>query len=170
MTEPHNSARSVKADLLKVAVSAALSLSLDRLSKTLALQYLEMHQTRPFLPGLLSFHLTANTGAAFSLGQDNKPLVLAVAATITVSLIAWTISRILRAASAKPLERIGAGVLIGGAMGNLLDRLIRGSVTDFLNFDFISFPIFNVADMMIDLGICLICISNFYEPQNKKDG
>jgi signal peptidase II len=170
MPEPHNSEGRIRADLLIVAISAALSVALDRLTKTLALSYLEMHQSRPFLPGLLNFHLTVNTGAAFSLGHDNKPLVLAVASTITVALIAWTISRILRATASKPLERIGAGVLIGGAVGNLLDRLIKGSVTDFLDFAFINFPIFNVADMMIDLGIVLICLSSFYEPKSKSNG
>ena len=61
------------------------------------------------------------------------------------------------------LERIGLGFLFGGACGNLLDRFTIGKVTDFLDFTFINFPVFNMADVFIDIGIGLIIISMMRE-------
>ena len=66
------------------------------------------------------------------------------------------------------LERTGIGFIFGGALGNLLDRFMKGSVTDFLDFAFMTFPVFNVADAMIDVGIGLILISMIRAWRNDK--
>ncbi len=148
--------KKVKANsLLWLTLSAALAFTLDRFSKLWALSALAHHESVKFLPPLLNFYLTGNTGAAFSLGKNNGPFVLALATGTTILLLVWAG---LRACTKKTgaLESIGAGILIGASLGNLFDRYTRGQVTDFLEFGFMRFPIFNVADILIDVGIVLI--------------
>jgi signal peptidase II len=93
-----------------------------------------------------------------------------VAALVTISLVAWMTNRYRRAAHSAPLERIGAGILLGGALGNLYDRFTLGQVTDFLEFSFMTFPIFNVADALIDLGIVLIFFAMIKEMRQSHAG
>lgn len=82
-----------------------------------------------------------------------------VASLITLILIVWVLKEEQTASGRSPLIGIGAGFLIGGALGNLLDRVLRQRVTDFIDFSFFQFPVFNVADICIDIGIGLIIIS-----------
>lgn len=79
-----------------------------------------------------------------------------VASLVTILLIVWICKE--EGSAGSLFAILGAGFLLGGALGNLWDRFTIGHVTDFLEFVFISFPIFNVADILIDLGICLILI------------
>jgi signal peptidase II len=67
------------------------------------------------------------------------------------------------------LEQYGLAIVIGAALGNLLDRYLYGRVTDFLEFAFVSFPVFNLADVMIDIGIGLIILSTFKHPKAAVD-
>ena len=90
-----------------------------------------------------------------------------LAFTMTCVLIAWWAKRELTELKVAQLDRIGLGLLIGGAMGNLLDRFVRGRVTDFLDFSFISFPVFNTADALIDVGIGLLVIAAFSSADKK---
>ena len=118
-----------------------------------------MNFSQPFIPKLLNFNLTSNTGAAFSIGKDSSMVMTALASVVTVVLLLWYISREKEEIKPDTLERTGIGFIFGGALGNLLDRFMKGSVTDFLDFAFMTFPVFNVADAMIDVGIGLILIS-----------
>ncbi len=108
----------------------------------------------------LQFNLAYNSGMAFSRGRGLGP-VIAVVATI---VIVWLLAS-LRSGGTK-LSRFGMGCLIGGAVGNLLDRLFRGdawlqgSVVDFIDFQW--FPIFNVADMAITIGGALLILTSYF--------
>lgn len=135
-----------------------LAFAADRLSKNWMLNYLEPVNVKPFIDGFMQLHLTHNTGAAFSLGQSNGMVMTAVAAAVTIAVGAWAVWRHRILPGQLPLEKIGTGLLLGGALGNLFDRFTVGQVTDFLQFTFIDFPIFNVADSLIDVGIGLIFI------------
>jgi len=152
----------MKSPLVIAQICAAiLAFTLDRLSKNWVLSHLQTIVVQPLLPGIIQLHLTANTGAAFSLGRDNGQLMTIVATVVTVSLIGWTVWRHRLFPNLLALEKIGTGLLIGGALGNLVDRYCQGQVTDFLQFTFFDFPIFNVADALIDVGIGLIFIDLF---------
>lgn len=137
-----------------LAGSALFAFAADQCSKYLALTQLESHSRTQFLPPLLNLFLTTNTGAAFSMGTGS-PLVLILASTATLLLIFWAI-KICRSAKPDRLHLLGLGLTIGAGLGNICDRLCRGQVTDFLEFAFIKFPIFNIADVLIDLGIAII--------------
>ena len=135
-------------------LTAALVLLLDQLSKAWAVQQLSGHCPLPFVPGLLRLQLTFNTGAAFSLLSGNSRLLGAVSLLVAVALVIWI-------QSGSPLRRwqaLGVGLLLGGAIGNGLDRWRLGTVVDFLEFVPFQFPIFNLADAAINLAVAALAI------------
>lgn len=138
----------------------ALALTvLDFLSKTWARTNLALGTTQPFIPGFLQFTLTTNQGGAFGLGKQYGYSMTVLAFLIFIGIAVWAYSRHKGPDKPTILEKAGMCCLLGGAMGNLFDRMQYGRVTDFLEFAFVSFPVFNVADATIDLGIGLIFIS-----------
>jgi len=144
-------------------IAGILSLALDLASKTWARQALRVAETQPFLPPFIRLSLVTNTGAAFSFGSDNGLMVLIVATIVFMLLIFWYHRRLKRGFESR-LEQYGLAIVIGAALGNLLDRYLYGRVTDFLEFTFIKFPVFNVADILIDVGIGLIILSTLRQP------
>lgn len=145
-----------------VPAVAILCISLDGWAKMWARQYLPLHESRPFLPGLLNLTLTTNTGAAFSIGSENGLIMTLLASAITLAMIAWIVMRTIKKEVIPVLELIGLGCLLGGAVGNLVDRFQFGRVTDFLEFAFVTFPVFNLADVFIDVGLGLIILSTLF--------
>lgn len=145
---------------LVTPLTAALCFFADAASKQWARQTLTEAMSQQFIPGFLHFRLTANTGAAFSLGSSNPFIMTALAASLTLALIAWAVIRERKTEPQPVIDRVAMGCLLAGALGNLFDRFMRGRVTDFLEFSFIQFPVFNVADVLIDTGIGLLIISS----------
>lgn len=103
------------------------------------------------LPGILSFRFVANTGAAFSLGEG-MGLAFAAFAVLVVIAIAFYL---LTARKVSKLETFALGLVAGGAIGNAADRVVLGYVVDFIATDFIDFPVFNVADIGVTVGVAL---------------
>jgi signal peptidase II len=141
---------------LKILVGG-VCFSLDYVSKEWARTNLPSYGSSPLLPNLLQFTLVTNTGAAFNLGSGHGLLMTLIATAVTVLLVIWVLQEEKQSGQSL-LMSLGAGFLIGGALGNLFDRFARGRVTDFLEFTFVSFPVFNIADVCIDVGIGLIII------------
>ena len=138
--------------LLAYALAIAVVLA-DQLSKAWALQALAQGP-RPFLPGLLEFVLTFNTGAAFSLFTGGATGLGVVSLAVVVGAVVW-----LQRQSTLPLVRsLGAGFLLGGAAGNGIDRWRSGAVVDFLALIPIDFPVFNLADVAINLAVLCLAI------------
>lgn len=106
----------------------------------------------------LQFNLAFNSGMAFSRGRGLGPVIAVVATVVIVYLLVALRSE------ASRMSTVGMGLLIGGAAGNLCDRLFRGdgwlqgSVVDFIDFQW--FPIFNVADMAINIGAGLLILNS----------
>lgn len=147
-----------------VVATAAVVILLDALAKHWALANLQMGETRPFLPGLLQFTLTTNTGGAFGIGREAKELMTLLPIAICSAIMYWIWKRERNNEHLAMLEQIGFGMLLGGALGNIADRLIRGTVTDFIEFAFMRFPVFNVADALIDIGIVILLFSPLLPP------
>ena len=134
----------------RVALAVVL---IDQLSKAWALQHLAGRGIQPLLPGLLKQQLVFNTGAAFSMLTGNTAALGLVSALVAIGLVAW----IQTAGPLRRLQWLGLGLLLGGAIGNGLDRWRLGQVVDFLAFVPISFPVFNGADVAINLAVaCLV--------------
>ena len=137
------------------AVIVVAVLALDQLTKRWAVSELTGRAPRHVI-WTLQWNLTRNSGMAFSQAQGIGPLI-GIAALLVVAWLAWT-SRTLTSR----LTAVAAGLIAGGALGNLADRLFRGdrilhgAVIDFIDFQW--FPIFNVADMSIDIGGALFVL------------
>lgn len=152
----------IKSELTLFALFALPAFALDRLTKMWVLANLKLHAHSPFAPGIFDLCLTENRGAAFSLGNKSGIIVPIVASLTTATLLIWAVCRIVQDVKTGQrhfLERIGAGILIGASLGNLFDRFWQGYVTDFISLSFINFPVFNIADVLIDVGIALIMIA-----------
>lgn len=133
----------------------ALVVSLDQLTKDIALTALEPGKSVPFIGELLKFYLIRNDSAAFSIGNGQTWIFTVISALATLAIL-WFGPR------AKTLSwRITAGFLLGGVVGNLIDRVFRepgfpnGHVIDFLQLPF-GFPIFNLADSVIVLTMSIV--------------
>lgn len=130
-------------------IAALVVVVLDQLSKHLALRHLPPGYGTPLWPGLLNLQLVRNTGAAFSLFTGQPRLLGLVSLVVSVALLLW----ILRRPPRGPWESLGFGLLLGGALGNGLDRWRLGAVVDFLALVPIQFPVFNLADVAINLAV-----------------
>lgn len=140
--------------LLGIATLAA-----DILSKAWANVNLQIGDSQIFLPGLLRLTLTRNTGGAFGIGRGQGSIMTVLALAIVCAISFWVWKRENSDAPPSMLERCGVSLIIGGALGNLYDRFVRGEVTDFLEFSFMNFPVFNVADALIDVGAFLVVLA-----------
>jgi signal peptidase II len=151
-----------------IAITAVVVIALDALAKMWAVSALQMGETQPFLPGLLQFTLTKNTGVAFGVGRGLPSFVPALVSMAVVGvLLAIVYRRESRGEHLGRMEQIAFGMIVGGALGNIGDRLLHGMVTDFLEFSFMQFPVFNVADALIDVGIALLIIASILTPSHK---
>lgn len=129
-----------------------LILAADRITKALAANIPPEGET--LIPGVLGLRYAQNTGAAFSM-LSGHPWLLGVMslAVITVAFIG------LRNRPLSPLALAGLMMMLGGAAGNMIDRFFTGYVPDMIEFLFVRFAVFNVADMFLCIGCALTAIS-----------
>jgi signal peptidase II len=130
---------------------ALLVFLLDQSTKLLALTYLQSGKPVPVLGPVMSLNLRENTGAAWGLLAEHTAVLAIVGLVMVVALVVAG----LRAPEMSPYLRIGLPILLGGAMGNVADRMGRGAVVDFI--DFHVWPVFNIADTAIVISAILIC-------------
>lgn len=133
---------------------AGLILASDQLSKRYIIATLDVHESHapiPILDQLFQFTHIHNTGAAFGMFPAGGFIFTIIAIVVAVAIVVYT----RRLDAGHYLLRIALGLQLGGALGNLIDRLRQGYVTDFL--DFIPFPfIFNIADAAIVSGVVVL--------------
>lgn len=141
----------------KYFMIAGSVLLLDQLVKFVVQHKMQEGLSIPVLPGI--FHITyiLNPGAAFGLFEEQQWLFILVA-VLLVAGVAVLFRQLLQQ---PPVMRFGAALLVGGALGNLIDRMRLGKVVDFL--DFRIWPIFNVADIAICVGVGFILLAMFKE-------
>ncbi|ASM73695.1 MULTISPECIES: signal peptidase II [Roseobacteraceae] len=139
-----------------VAISALIALILDQASKYAVVHSMQLWRVREIdvLPPLLNFRYGENRGINFGLMDGDGEMgrwILVVLALLICSAVLWW----LRGAQQRPVVFVSAGLLVGGALGNVVDRVIYGYVLDFLNMSCcgISNPfVFNVGDIFIFAG------------------
>lgn len=123
-------------------------LSLDQLTKFLVTRNLPLNQSFPVIKGIFHISLIHNRGAAFGILKNQTPLF------ITASIFAIIFIFLNLKNKNKRLHSFSLGLILAGALGNLIDRLFLGHVIDFL--DFRIWPVFNVADSAITIGAILL--------------
>ncbi len=134
---------------LRFFMIAAVVTGIDQLSKYLVTTFMELEESIP-AEGFFRLTYTTNTGGAFSL-FTNQNLLLSIAGVLGIAILVIFLRFI-------PLQskvlKLGLGLVLGGAIGNLIDRIRFGEVTDFIDVG--SWPVFNVADSSIVIGIAFI--------------
>jgi signal peptidase II len=142
---------------------AAAVFVLDRLSKWLVERLVSFTDTHTVIPGFFDIVHSQNRGVAFGILNDSTAewrtallIALSAAAVIVVSLVLWNARRL------DPLPLWGLALILGGAAGNVFDRIVWGQVTDFLEFYLGQYhwPTFNVADSAIVIGSGLFLLDS----------
>ncbi len=160
----------LKKGQLRWLLLSVVVIILDQFSKWLALHYLKMYQPVAVFPGF-NWMLAFNTGAAFSFLGDaggwQHYFFSIIALTVSVILIRWM-------SQMNPQEKlsgIASGLIVGGAMGNLIDRLSQGKVTDFIDWYYGDYhwATFNLADSFILLGAFIFMFEMFFLSGKTKD-
>lgn len=148
--------------LVGVAVVAV-----DQLTKWWIMATLPVGQSMPVLGDFFRLSHTRNTGVAFGLMRDQPfvPYLTALVAFGLVALFAWRLHTY-----SWPI-RIVFGMILGGAIGNLIDRQLYGSVTDFFDFGIgaLRWPAFNIADASIVCGVLFLALYFWMQPQEARD-
>ena len=137
-------------------VSTIALIAVDQITKVWAVMYLhEAERVIPVIDGVFEFHYTENRGVAFGMLEGQLwlfvPMTLLVVALLGVMLLRSPLRQF-------KLFTIPAVMIIAGAVGNLIDRILYGYVIDFLYFKLIDFPIFNFADCCVVVGAILLFV------------
>ena len=142
-----------------VAVIMVVAAAIDQVVKQVMLSWLEPGQAVNIIGDWFRFYLLFNPGAAFSMGENMTWLVTAIQLVFVVGALLYAPKR------SNKWEAIGIGLIAGGALGNLCDRLFRepgfwfGHVVDYISVG--SFAVFNIADACITVGVVVFVVAMF---------
>ena len=151
--------------LIAVIAIVAGSVALDQITKAIVVSHMELFEEKAFLPGFMRLYYTENTGAAFSMLSGHRWVFL-LFSIVAMAVIVWLLVKYHRR---HPLLAVSLASVLGGGIGNLIDRTLQGSVVDFLDFQFVNFAVFNVADIFVTCGsIALAVYILFVEPKVEK--
>lgn len=150
----------------KIILISILTLVVDIFTKQLVLNTLIEHQSISIINNFFNITFAKNTGVAFSFLEGKVPLII-----LMTSIIILLILKYIKSTNPNKYETICYGLIIGGAIGNLIDRIIYGYVIDFLDFNLFGypFPIFNLADTAIVIGIFALIILSLIESRNQNE-
>ncbi|WP_313469245.1 signal peptidase II [Carnobacterium sp.] len=139
-----------------------ITIGIDQLVKYLIRNFMDYGQTIPIVDNF--FYLTShrNIGAAWGIFSGQKFFLISIALIVIVSIILYSRK------VTDQLTRIALGFFMGGAAGNVLDRIIFGEVTDMFDIQFINYPIFNLADVFLVVGVILLLVSTYLEDKTQK--
>ena len=148
------------------ALLAAALLGLDQWLKHYVTVNIPLGEAQPLLPGVVELRTVHNYGAAWSSFSGMRWLLLGVTSAIVLAVVWAVAKRHVR----QPLGLTAAMLIISGGLGNILDRARLGYVVDMFNFQFMSYPVFNVADICIVSGAVLGAVYYlwFYEKYDGK--
>ena len=127
---------------------------LDQVVKFLVRAHIPLGGSLPFLPHILELTYVQNTGAAFSMLSQHTWLLTIVSAVVAVVIAAALVKKVVK----HPFGVLSLSVVLAGAVGNLIDRLFLGFVTDMFQTLFMNFAVFNVADICVVCGGIAFCV------------
>ncbi len=132
----------------------AAGIIIDQLTKLIVTKNMELYSSAPFIPKIIEFRYILNRGAAWGMFSENRWIFLVISAAALVALPIL----LYKYRNLHFLFGFSLSLIIGGAAGNMIDRIFSGAVVDFLNFLFIDFPVFNFADICVTVGAALMFV------------
>lgn len=144
--------------IISLAVMAVLIVT-DQLIKHIAASVLVGKDTVVAIPNILGWYYTENTGASFSMFSGKVNFLIVITSLIIIAGFVF----LLRKKTKFNLLYIGVSLALTGGIGNLIDRIFRGYVIDYIQTLFCDFPIFNFADCLICIGAGCMIISTIYD-------
>lgn len=148
--------------LIAVLAIVVGSVALDQITKAIVVSNMALYEELPFIPGFMRFYYTQNTGAAFSMLSEHQ-WVFMVFSVVAMVLIVYLLYRF---HGRHPMLSVSLAAVLGGGIGNMIDRVLNGYVVDFLDFQFMDFAVFNVADIFVTCGsVALAVYIVFVEPR-----
>ena len=142
-------------------VISGLTLAADQLTKFLTVISFAPGESLPLLPPLLHLTYVQNTGVAFGLFKGQPLLSIG----LSMLVIGWLARELLARSSMAPATGWGCGLILGGAIGNLIDRVRLGYVVDFI--DLRVWPVFNIGDSAITIGVGLLILHSLLKGQGR---
>jgi len=142
--------------------AAALVFAIDRFTKIAALKFLDLGESVKAIPGVLRITLVLNDGAAFGIFKGKAVFFVSISIAVIIAIVAYLLK-------SRPLDRavsVGLGLILGGALGNLADRVVLGRVVDFIDLG--VWPVFNIADSCITIGAAVLVFSMLLKNQKAK--
>lgn len=146
-------------------LGAAAIAGADQLTKYLTVRNIPPHAVVPLWPGVVHLTYLRNAGMAFSLFEGGRWVFLALTAVFLV----FAVLAAARDWFPHPVGRTALSMLAGGAVGNLIDRLLYGSVADMIELEFINFAVFNVADIFVTAGAGLLLVWALFLDRRKSE-
>ena len=152
-----------------ILAATALLVGIDQLTKWLAVEYLQEGEPFPIIDGVFELLLHKNPGAAFGLFEGQRWLFMGITVVVIVVLAAILMSGKYRQYR---LVNLSGTLIIAGGIGNMIDRIFRGYVVDMFDLEFMDYPIFNLADIFVVVGVILGAVYYlwFYDKYDKRSG
>lgn len=143
-----------------------LLVALDQITKVLAQHMLYEVTTFPVIPNVLHFTYVENRGIAFGLFQNMNYIFLPLSILITIGCF-YFLNRAWK--KRKWFISWGIALIASGAIGNILDKVFRGFVVDFIQVKLIDFPVFNIADILVSVGTVMVAIAILFLENGEKN-
>lgn len=150
--------------MVTTIIISIILLCIDQISKLLVVNLLTKTDSITIIKNFFYLTYINNDGAAFSILVGKRILLILIAVLVIVMLIRYIKKNNIQ----NKLELVSISLIIGGSLGNLMDRVIRGYVIDFLDFKIFNynFPIFNLADTFIVIGVILLLLKELRKENN----
>lgn len=154
--------------MIACIVAIVLLIAADQAVKFWVVAHLAEGASAPLIPGFVELLRLHNYGAAWSSFSGMRWFLIILTSVLMVILAVVLVKKIVR----HPLGRTALVLILAGGIGNLIDRVRLGYVVDMFNFQFMSYPVFNVADICVVCGVILLVIYYlfFYEKYDAKKG
>lgn len=150
--------------VMVLAITAAL-VSLDQLTKWLAVVGLKNAEDIVLIPKVLGLHYVPNDGAGWGILSGQRILLLVVTGVVLVAIL-WLL--LFGKFRSYPIFNVSATLIVAGGLGNFIDRLFHGYVVDFIKVLFFDFPVFNIADCYVVIGSVLLLVFFLFLYDDKK--
>lgn len=150
----------------KFYLLSVLAIIIDQWTKFLVIKHMELHEEIVIIKNFFSLTSHRNKGAAWGILQDQMLFFYIITVIVVVGIIYYMEKHI----KDQKMMAVAFSLILGGAIGNFIDRLFRKEVVDFLDFMIFTYdyPIFNVADMALVIGVILVLIATFLEERKIK--